>query len=245
MAYAVLRFETRKQVLRPLLEHYDGTRRPDHVRELPKGVKAVYPVSTGARRTVRRTADEVAKEARAAATRHRAHRLPGKPPAPLVDVLIAGPPPHTSRDAWDKASIAQWATNSVEWLDARLAVASSKAVVVGAWLHMDERSPHLHLCIIPALDDSTLGWAKVQRAMGEGKRAVSDRVTKAKLSESMVAIQDAYQAEVGARFRLERGKRGSKRKHHRPVHDHAEAVGVVQQQGHGAAVGVQPTVPGR
>ena len=213
MGCAVMRYETRRRVTSPLLNHYDGTRRPEHARTMPAG-EAVKPLlEHGA------SGDVTAKKAREAAKRHKAQRLPGKPPAPLVDALFAGPPPYTSAHAWSDDMVKLWAMDTLGWLAEKVMATSEQALVTGAWLHCDERSPHLHVCLVPALDDGTLGWGKVQRAMGLGGRATCEAVSRAEMSESMSALQDSYWEKVGRQYGLERGQKGSKRRHHRPIHD--------------------------
>ena len=213
MGCAVMRFEPRKQVRRPLLQHYDGTNRPPHARPMPKGEAVKALIESGA------DGEVTAIAAREAMKRHRAHRLPGHPPASWVDAVFAGPPPFTSANAWSDEKVDEWAADTLAWLTYRLRPVSGLAVVTGAWLHRDERSPHLHVCLIPVLDDGTLGWYKVQRAMSEAGKAVCEPVTREEISRSMSALQTDYWAVVGRRHGLERGVKGSKRKHHRPIHD--------------------------
>ena len=229
MGDMVMRYELRKRVVRPLLAHYTGAHRPPHARPHPRqGVPAV--AGTG-------TADDVARQARAAAKRHKAFRLRGTAPGPLVDVLFAGPPPHYSRDAWPVERTYQWVQATRDWLEGKMAVASPGAKLVGFWLHMDERSPHIHACLIPELPNGELGWGKLQCGMGEHRQATTDRVKKRELADAMSLLQDDYWERVASGFGLGRGQRGSKRKHHRPIHDHGQGQGHGQEVGQGQGQG--------
>ena len=142
-----------------------------------------------------------------------------------MDCLFAGPPPYSSANVWDVKRVGEWVDATLAWLEEKLEGASGQAKLTGAWLHVDERSPHIHACIVPQLDRGELGWGKLQVAMGrsvakgEAVRATCDKVSRTDMSESMSALQDSYWAEVGHKFGLERGQRGSKRKHRRPKHD--------------------------
>ena len=211
MATQVLRFETRATGQRALLEHYIGTRRPAHAKPRP----SLPPVREIFHRWG--SADSIKAKVGEAQKRHKSHKLRGKAPAPLVDVMIAGPPPYASRGAWARPKLEQWFLDAAGWVRDRVTAVGGQ--VVGAWIHEDERSPHLHICIIPSLPDGTLGWGKLQRAIGAKEAPVHDRVTKAEMSASMVQIQDAFHEAVSVKHGLGRGQKGSKRKHHRPQHD--------------------------
>lgn len=120
----------------------------------------------------------------------------GRPPKHAVDVLFAGPPRREADDAWEQDRVAEWAAASVRWLEGlfpdRIAVAA---------LHVDEASPHVHALLIPETDDGRLSWRSlVQTATGKRRDIYRN-------------LQDRYHAEVAERFGLERGARGSDRKH--------------------------------
>ena len=76
-----------------------------------------------------------------------------------VDMVIAGPPPYDSPAAWSQAKVLSWKDTIQDWL----AKGTPHAVVETFVLHQDERSPHLHVTIVP-LDTSGeyISWARVR-----------------------------------------------------------------------------------
>ena len=86
-----------------------------------------------------------------------------------------------------------------------------ESVIVTAALHRDETSPHVQAVIVP-VHGGRLGWTGVRnaaaaRAVREGT-ADPERGRKSKYA----ALQDDYQARVGRRFGLDRGRVGSEAK---------------------------------
>lgn len=67
--------------------------------------------------------------------------------------------------------------------------------IINATVHMDERTPHLHLGLVPITND--------------GRLSAKDLFTK----KEMTAIQTEFVRDVGEKYGLERGKEGSERKH--------------------------------
>ena len=214
---AVMRMEGRREVSARLLQHYCGEHRPEHA-ERREGWPPVVALRGGDR-----TAAEMAEEARQCRSRHKAlakaSGLPGRVPGATADLLFAGPPPFLSSSAWTRDLVEKWAERSVEWLERKLATASRKARLLGAWLHTDERSPHVHVTITTELDDSSLGYGKLVAGMAAGRQATVDRVSKKELSAAMSELQTSYAMVCGSPFLLERGKEGSTARHHRPDHE--------------------------
>ena len=126
---------------------------------------------------------------------------PGK--VEVVDVLFAGPPPYDAPDAWSEEKIDTWANDSVDWLRAR----APHAYVVGAYLHRDERSPHLHVLFIPIAEDGRLSWNRVEKGFAE------EAAAGLKGGRVFQSAQSRYHREVAAGFGLERGEVGSSRRH--------------------------------
>lgn len=67
--------------------------------------------------------------------------------------------------------------------------------IVNATVHMDERTPHLHLGLVPITKD--------------GRLSAKDLFTR----KEMTAIQTEFVRDVAEKYGLERGKEGSERKH--------------------------------
>ena len=121
----------------------------------------------------------------------------GRQPKHVVDIIVAGPPRYADDDAWSDERINEWAQASYEWL--RETFPSCPLAIVA--LHTDESSPHMHVVMIPETDDGRLSWTDVKpKASGQ------------KLNHYR-HIQDNYHERVAKRFGLDRGERGSTRKH--------------------------------
>ena len=85
----------------------------------------------------------------------------------------------------------QWVKANQNWLDNRF----GKANVVSLALHMDEKTPHLHVVVVPLTADGRLS----------AKEILGDR-------NKMKQMQTDYAKQM-ERFGLERGKEGSRAKH--------------------------------
>jgi len=106
-----------------------------------------------------------------------------------VEYMMTTSPDHF--DPNDRETIRAWARCSIEWVQRRHGAEN----VVGAWLHLDEKTPNLHIMIVPVTPDHRL--------------SAKDYFNGKTLLRSM---QDDYHKAV-AHFGLERGTRGSKRSH--------------------------------
>ena len=208
-----MRYESHRTIATPLLKHYCGETRPKHVYPVPQAVAFLG-------RNPARTAETVVTDLREGTRATKNARLGGRPPPPMVSVLIAGPPPWRSSEAWDDSKVDTWARETLNWLKQRTATASGGQARVWGWLHMDEGAPHIHAVVQP-LDERGLlvGWARFQRGMSDGLPISTDRMSAADLAASMRTLQDDYHDVIGQRFGLDRGQRGSKRKHERPRHE--------------------------
>ncbi|MCY4213097.1 MAG: hypothetical protein OXF68_05680, partial [Gammaproteobacteria bacterium] len=85
----------------------------------------------------------------------------------------------------------------------------------------DERSPHVHILLTPIvrhMDGLSLGINAVKDSLAAPP--VGLQKLKGKHRDSMSRMQDAYYEQVGQRFGLERGEKGSQKSH--------EAVDVVK-----------------
>ena len=79
---------------------------------------------------------------------------------------------------------------------------------VAAELHRDESSPHAHLTAVPRTTDGRVGWKpRLLEWQGERKLKVE------RLAGRYAALQDEYYEQVGKRYGLVRGVRGSTATH--------------------------------
>ena len=159
---AVCRVETRKRIRGALLAHVDGRNRPKPREGFPPGAEKVAPIMPEGE-------DPAELAARAVATYQRLHppKSNGRPPLPAVEFLLGGPPPWDSPDAWSLDQVHAWAYAAVAWARRVLGPAS---IIYAAYIHYDERSPHVHILASPLVrDGSKVGWnARMREAIEEG-----------------------------------------------------------------------------
>ena len=125
----------------------------------------------------------------------------GRPPRPVVDAIFAGPPKHYSDDAWPADELDRWWEASQAWFKSTFPHAS----IAATGFHHDESSPHGHVLFVPLTGSGDLSWTQCQHeAVGSGRKV--RRYSK---------LQDSYHAAMqAAGFDLQRGVRGSTRRHH-------------------------------
>ena len=112
----------------------------------------------------------------------------------------------------DEGRLNDWAESSVRWAKETF----GEENVVGAHLHMDEQTPHLHVTVVPIVTTERKKKASEAKAKKryrtkskDGPRlSANDIMTR----ENLIRFQDTY-AEAMERFGLERGIRGSEARH--------------------------------
>lgn len=112
----------------------------------------------------------------------------------------------------DDGKLDQWIADNIKW--ARDTFGSDN--VVGAALHMDERTPHLHIAVVPIVTaerkkkarEATVKKRYRTKAANRPRLCADDVMERGKMSR----YQDSY-AEAMARYGLERGIRGSEARH--------------------------------
>ena len=112
----------------------------------------------------------------------------------------------------DSDKLDEWIADNIKW--ARDTFGSDN--VVGAALHMDERTPHLHIAVVPIV---TAERKKKAREAAAKKRYRTKAANRPRLCADdimergkMSRYQDIY-AEAMAKYGLERGIRGSEARH--------------------------------
>ena len=146
----------------------------------------------------------------------------GVRPKNYAEFIFAGPPPYGEDDEWSEKKERKWADTAMAWFRKRF----PHSVIVAASLHRDETSPHIHVVFSPqsrdAQDKPRWGWcfarndaAAASRAelKGHAVKKPTKRQTKLGAKVALRLLQDDMHLHVGAPFNLERGERGSKRKH--------------------------------
>ena len=193
---AVLRMETHQAISRGLLAHCAGRIRP----------------KTAAKMTPEEAVISLVEPADLEHARDVAHRCSprrGRRPNAMVDMVMAGPPAWDSPDAWPEDQVRAWAMASVVWARE---LAGPESVMLGAWLHRDETSPHVHVAIMPVTRGSEtmppkLGWnARLREAIQETDRP---------RAKTWYGAAQSWYAERMDEFELHRGREGSRATHAR------------------------------
>ncbi len=112
----------------------------------------------------------------------------------------------------DEGRLEEWAQASIEWAKETF----GEDNVVGAHLHMDEQTPHLHVTVVPIVTTERKKKAKESQAKKHyrtkpknGPRLSADDIM---TRDNLTSFQDTY-AKAMERFGLERGIRGSEARH--------------------------------
>ena len=135
----------------------------------------------------------------------------GRKGARRMFVLVSGPPPFEAKDAWSKERVQDWAETAVAWIEKS---SGKDAVIESANMHVDERAPHVHVTVIPAISDKKgrkLSAKGVQRRMaglGDTGREHGSTV--------MRKVQDRFFAAVSEPFDLARKRDGGRRTRETP-----------------------------
>lgn len=106
----------------------------------------------------------------------------------LYDFIITAS--HEDMEKWDKEVVEQYFKDSVDFIKKHY----GEQNIMYAQVHLDERTPHLHLGLVPEY---------------KGKLAAY----KLFVPDSMRKLQDDFYAEVSSRYGLERGEVESKTRH--------------------------------
>ena len=143
---------------------------------------------------------------------HAGHtRKVGKNQVLALNVLLSSDGEALRRLA-DEGRLNEWAEASVGWAKETFGSAN----VVGAHLHMDEQTPHLHVTVVPIVTTERRRKASEAKATKRyrtkpknGPRLSADDIM---TRDNLTSFQDTY-AKAMERFGLERGVRGSEARH--------------------------------
>lgn len=138
-------------------------------------------------------------------------RKVGKNQVLALNVLLSSDGEALRRLA-DEGRLNEWAEASVGWAKETFGAAN----VVGAHLHMDEQTPHLHVTVVPIVTTERRRRASEAKAKKRyrtkpknGPRLSADDIM---TRDNLTSFQDTY-AKAMERFGLERGIRGSEARH--------------------------------
>lgn len=112
----------------------------------------------------------------------------------------------------DEGKLDDWAESSIQWAKETF----GEANVVGAHLHMDEQTPHLHVTVVPIVTTERKRKTREQKATksyrtkpkNKPRLCADDVMTR----DNLTSFQDTY-AKAMEQFGLERGIRGSEARH--------------------------------
>ena len=124
----------------------------------------------------------------------------GKRPCRAVELLFAGPPPWDSPEAWPMERVLEWARATLEFV--RTALPDAK--IAGASLHLDERSPHIHITIAPIVRHGTRVTLGVRAVRGALASLAPPREShlKGRHRDELSQVASAYSKRVGVGFGL-------------------------------------------
>ena len=131
-----------------------------------------------------------------------------------LEIILTGSP--ETLNSLDEKGLEKWVNESMDWAGKTW----GKENIVTAVLHRDEKTPHIHLIVVPIVQ----GLSRRSKARDEMLRRVGKKVktknrntTGNRLSANEVytqprlyAYHTSYAKEVGAHFGLKRGVRGEK-----------------------------------
>ncbi len=138
-------------------------------------------------------------------------RRRGTKPKPHAEFLFVGA--KRIGEGWSVDKAREWGKACLAWCELRM----PDSWITDAALHLDETQWHVHVTTIPAaVEDGKLQWgmSAVRRAMDaelSGRKRAS--MSRAVVGAAVSRMQDDVFAHVGEPFGLERGVKGSKRRH--------------------------------
>lgn len=117
-----------------------------------------------------------------------------------------------------REEVLAWAQDTLEWAQKTW----GKENVVSASLHLDEKTPHIHMIVVPIVKGQSRR-TKFEQEKRKKKKSYKINFDKPRLcanevytEEMLYSYHDNYAAEVSIKYGLERGlraERGSKKKH--------------------------------
>lgn len=141
---------------------------------------------------------------------------PRKGQATCLEMIFSGS--HDRMAAMSRKELLQWANDTVKWAQKTW----GKENVVSASLHVDEKTPHIHLIVVPVVTGQSRRTRHQQSTAKSSKKYNIDHkklrlcVNEVYTTGKLYAYHDSYAKEVSNKYGMERGERaepGSKKKH--------------------------------
>ena len=142
-----------------------------------------------------------------------------------MDCLFVAPP-RFGPDEWPMEKLMDWARGCDETLRK---IVGPESIIATCALHMDETAPHVHAVVIPRANDGAHGWTKRQRefCIANGIPPPTSRKTAKK---TYGPLQDFIYEDLSVRFKVLRGKKGSKARHEEVDRARAAELTVIYAQ---------------
>lgn len=133
-----------------------------------------------------------------------------------LEMIFSGS--HDRMAAMSRKELKNWADDTVKWAKETW----GEENVVSASLHVDEKTPHIHMIVVPIVTGQSRR-TRHQQSKGKSKKQYKIDHTKSRLCVNEVyttgklyAYHDSYAKEVSSKYGMERGVRaepGNKKKH--------------------------------
>lgn len=139
-------------------------------------------------------------------------------PVLCIEYMITASPEAFERFGGDLGDKSDFFDKSLDWLRQKHGAEN----VVAASLHLDERTPHLSVFVVPIVNQKAKTIKKSVNQSGGGRKTIeiekpAQRSLNAKHflggRELLSKMQDDFHAKVSAKFKLDRGVTGSSLKH--------------------------------
>lgn len=131
-----------------------------------------------------------------------------------LEIILTGSP--ETLNSLDKKGLEKWEKESMKWAEKTW----GKENIVAAVLHLDEKTPHIHLIVVPivqGLSRRSKARDEMLKRVGKKVKTKKRNITGNRLSANEVytqprlyAYHTSYAKEVGGHFGLKRGVRGEK-----------------------------------
>ena len=209
MPYLVHRHAARGEQIAPLRRHIDGTVRNPVTSRAPE--KRDRHGRTLGCEPLAKPMDATTLAAYQRERKRDLGRQRGRPPQPYAELLFCGA--ERTDAGWPPDRAREWGRACMAWVRLRM----PHSPVVEAALHQDETRWHCHVLVMPrAARDGRPRWG-----MTGVRHDVDGRITgryRSRMSKSAVRsaasrLQDDVWEHVGKPYGLERGERGSTRRH--------------------------------
>ena len=163
---------------------------------------------------------------------------PRKGQATCLEMIFSGS--HDVMAAMNKKELRKWADDTVKWAQKKW----GKENVVSASLHVDEKTPHIHMIVVPIVSGQSRRTRNHKlNAELQGKATKSYKIDHKKLrlcvnevytTGKLYEYHDSYAKEVSQKYGLDRGVKaepGSKKKHTNSIeYNRMLAVQAAEQQ---------------